>query len=269
MLQLWKKQFLTFELSTHRAVNCFQNARACDNGAIRWSRITHVRHAIQKDFMATTSDNWNQGCFLCDYWLKPLTDEGKTDLVVLSRQNGAYSLTCTLLVVVHRNRWWRSSALLPSVMGTEVAVESDPRLAGPGTVRAWEKTGTAGSISRRLSSFPGLLDLCAAPLLECVHSVSGEGSTSGPVMSAGLKLLGSNFCMAYAGLYVVFESLERPALLSLSRSELPKHQLLICTLSQPKAVSRPHDSAVKVVSYWCITNSSFGWRASSSSCEVS
>ena len=63
-------------------------------------------------------------------------------------------------------------------MGTEVAVESDPRLAGPGTVRAWEETGIAGSISRRLSSFPGLLDLCAAPLLECVHGVSGEGSPS-------------------------------------------------------------------------------------------
>ena len=71
-------------------------------------------------------------------------------------------------------------------MGTEVAVESDPRLAGPGTVRAWEETGTAGSISRRLSSFPGLLDLCPAPLLECVHGVSGEGLPSSPVMSAGL-----------------------------------------------------------------------------------
>ena len=45
-------------------------------------------------------------------------------------------------------------------------------------------------------------------------------------MSAGLKLLGGNFCMASAGLYAVFESLERPALLSLPRSELPKHQLL-------------------------------------------
>ena len=67
-------------------------------------------------------------------------------------------------------------------MGTEVAVESDPRLAGPGTVRAWEETGIAGSISRRLSSFPGLLHLCAAPLLECVHGVSGEGSPSSPVM---------------------------------------------------------------------------------------
>ena len=53
----------------------------------------------------------------------------------------------------------RYSALLSSVMGTEVAAESDPRLAGPGTVRAWEETGIAGSISRRLSSFPGLLDL--------------------------------------------------------------------------------------------------------------
>ena len=28
-------------------------------------------------------------------------------------------------------------------MGTEVAVESDPRLAGPGTVRAWEESGGA------------------------------------------------------------------------------------------------------------------------------
>ena len=32
-------------------------------------------------------------------------------------------------------------------MGKEVAVVSDPRLAGPGTVRAWEETGIAGSIS--------------------------------------------------------------------------------------------------------------------------
>ena len=58
-------------------------------------------------------------------------------------------------------------------MGTEVAAESDPRLAGQGTVRAWEETGAAGRISQRLSSFPGLLDLSAAPLLECVHGVSG------------------------------------------------------------------------------------------------
>ena len=73
-------------------------------------------------------------------------------------------------------------------------MESDPRLAGPGTVRAWEETSIAGSISRRLSSFRGLLDLCAAPLLECVHGMSGEGSPSSPVISAGLKLLGDNFC---------------------------------------------------------------------------
>ena len=72
---------------------------------------------------------------------------------------------------------------------------------------AWEETGIAGSISRRLSSFPGLLDLCVAPLLECVNGVSGEGSPSSPVMSARLKLLGGNFCMAYAGVYAVFESL--------------------------------------------------------------
>ena len=78
-------------------------------------------------------------------------------------------------------------------------MESDPRLAGPGTVRAWEEIGIAGSISRRLSSFPGLLHLCAAPLLECVHGVSGEGSPSSPVMSVGLKLLGVDFCKAYAG----------------------------------------------------------------------
>ena len=103
-------------------------------------------------------------------------------------------------------------------MGTEVVVESDPRLSGPGTVRAWEETGIVGSISRRLSSLLGLLDLCAAPLLECARGVSGEGSPSSPVMSAGLKLLGGNFRMAYAGLYAVFESLERPALLSLPRS---------------------------------------------------
>ena len=105
-------------------------------------------------------------------------------------------------------------------------MESDPRLAGPRTVRVWEETGIAGSISRRLSSFPGLLHLCAAPLFECVHGESGEGSPSSPVMSVGLKLLEGNFCMAYAGLYAVFEFLERPALLSLHRSELPKHQLL-------------------------------------------
>ena len=111
-------------------------------------------------------------------------------------------------------------------MDTEVAVESDPRLAGPGTVRAWEETGIVGSISRRLSSFPSLLELCAAPLFGCVHGVSGEGSPSSPVMSVGLKLLGSNFCMAYAGLYADFESLERPALLSLPRSESPKYHLL-------------------------------------------
>ena len=100
-------------------------------------------------------------------------------------------------------------------MNTEVAVESDPRLAGPGTVRAWEETGTAKSISRRLSSFPGLLGLRAAPLFECVHGVSGGGSPSSPVISVGLKLLRVNFCMTYAGLYAVLESLERPALLSL------------------------------------------------------
>ena len=105
-------------------------------------------------------------------------------------------------------------------MGTEVAVESNPRLAGPGTVRAWEEIGIAGSIEGCLSSFPSLLDLCAAPLLKCVHGVSGEGSPSSAVMSAGLKLLGGNFCVAYAGLYAVFESLERLALLSLPRSEL-------------------------------------------------
>ena len=111
-------------------------------------------------------------------------------------------------------------------------MESNPRLAGPGTVRAWEETGTAGTISRRLSSFPGLLDLCAAPLLKCVHGVSGEGSPSSPVMSAGLKLLGGSFCMAYAGIYAVFESLERPALLSLPRSELPQTSvaLVVCCL---------------------------------------
>ena len=105
-------------------------------------------------------------------------------------------------------------------------MESDPRLAGPGTVRACEETGIAGIISRRLCSFPSLLDLCTGPLLECAHGVSGEGSPSSPVMTVGLKLLGGNFCMDYAGLYAVFESLERPALVSLPRSELPKHQLI-------------------------------------------
>ena len=71
-------------------------------------------------------------------------------------------------------------------------MESDPRLAGPGTVRAWEETGIAGSISRRLSSFPGLLDLYEAPLLECVHDMPGEDSPapSSPVMSKGFKLQG-------------------------------------------------------------------------------
>ena len=105
-------------------------------------------------------------------------------------------------------------------------MESDSRLAGSGAVRAWEETGIAGSISRRLSSFPGLLDLCAASLFECVRGASGEGTPCSPVMSAGLKLLGVDFCMAYVGLYAVFESLERSGLLSLPRSELPKHQLL-------------------------------------------
>ena len=99
-------------------------------------------------------------------------------------------------------------------------------LADPGTMRAWEETGIAGSISRRISSFPGLLDLCAAPLLKFVRGVSGEDSPSSPVMSAGLKLLGVDFCLDYAGFYTVFESLERPALLLLLKSELPKHQLL-------------------------------------------
>ena len=77
------------------------------------------------------------------------------------------------MVVAHQNRWWRSSALLPSAMGTEVAVESNSRLVGPGTVRAWGESAIAGSISRRLSSFPGLLDLCATPLLKCVRGVYG------------------------------------------------------------------------------------------------
>ena len=104
-------------------------------------------------------------------------------------------------------------------------MESDPIFAGPGTVWGWKETGIAGSISRRLSSFPGLLNLCVAPLLECVRGVSSEGSSFSPVMSMGLKLLGGNFCMAYVGLNAVFESLET-ALLSLPRSELNKHQLL-------------------------------------------
>ena len=85
------------------------------------------------------------------------------------------------------------------------------------TCRSWDSAGI-GRDSRRLSSVLGLFALCAAPLLVCVH-----GS---PVMNAGLKLLGGSFCMGYAGLYAVFESLERPALLSLPRSELLKHQLL-------------------------------------------
>ena len=86
-------------------------------------------------------------------------------------------------------------------------MESDPRLAGPRIALAWKETGIAGSISQRPSSFPGLLDLRAAPLLKCINGVSCEGLPSSPVMSVGLQLLGGNFCMAYAGLYAVFESL--------------------------------------------------------------
>ena len=112
-------------------------------------------------------------------------------------------------------------SVVPSAVGTEVAAESDCRLAGLGTVQAWEETGIAESISRRLSSFPGLFCLCPTPLLECICGVSGEGSPSSPVMKAGLKLLWDDFCLAYAGLYAVFESLKRPALLSLPRTELP------------------------------------------------
>ena len=66
-------------------------------------------------------------------------------------------------------------------------MESDLRLAGPGTVPAWEETGIVGSISERLSSFPGLFDLSTEPLLRCVHGVSIEGLLSSPVMSAGLE----------------------------------------------------------------------------------
>ena len=100
-------------------------------------------------------------------------------------------------------------------------MKPDCGLAGPGTVQVWKETGITESISRHLSSLPGLLDLCVAPLLECIRGLSGEDSPSSPVMRAGLKLLGGDFCMAYAGLYTVFESLERPALLLLPRSELP------------------------------------------------
>ena len=81
-------------------------------------------------------------------------------------------------------------------------MESDSRLAGPGTVWAWEETRTAGSISRHLSSFPGLLNLCSAAVLKCVCGASVEGLPSSSVMSARLKLL-----RADAGLYAVFESL--------------------------------------------------------------
>ena len=132
-------------------------------------------------------------------------------------------------------------------------MESDPRLAGPGTVRAWEETGIAGSISRRLSSFPGLLDLCAAPLLDCVHGVSGEGSPSNPVMIAGLRPLRVDFCMAYAGLFAVFESLERPALLLLPRSELPKH---VVNIPNRKTSERERSSSVHFGFYlfWFIEN---------------
>ena len=116
--------------------------------------------------------------------------------------------------------------LLPSAMGHGGGSGVRLYTCRSGTVHTRKETGISRSISRRLSSFPGLLDLCVVPLLECVRGVSGEGSPSSPVVSAGLKLLGADFCMAHAGLYTVFESLERPALLSLPRSELPKHQLL-------------------------------------------
>ena len=97
-----------------------------------------------------------------------------------------------------------------------------------GTVRAWEETWIVGGISQRLSSFQGLLDLCAAPLLKCVHGLSGEGSPSSPVMSAGLKPLEGNFCVANAGLYEVFESLERTA----SQKRAPKTSVasVVCCL---------------------------------------
>ena len=106
-------------------------------------------------------------------------------------------------------------------------MESDPRLAGPGKCGHGKRPGLPGvSDDAFLLSRASSICVRAAPLLECVHGVSGDVSPSSPVMSAGLKLLGGNFCMAYACLYTVFESLERPALLSLPRSELPKHQLL-------------------------------------------
>ena len=121
-------------------------------------------------------------------------------------------------------------------------MEFCPRLAGPGTVRAWEKSGIAGSISRQLSSFPGLLDLCTEPLLKCVHGVFGEGSPSSPVMSTEFKLLEGNFWMAYAGLYAVFESLEKPSLLLLPRSQFPKHQLLRSVVFHADDMSNPAKS---------------------------
>ena len=76
-------------------------------------------------------------------------------------------------------------------MGTEVAVESDSRDRDC-REHQW------------MPFFFLFLDLCAAPLFECVRDVSGEGSPSSPVMSTGLKLLEVNFCMAYDGLYAVF-----------------------------------------------------------------
>ena len=66
-------------------------------------------------------------------------------------------------------------------MGAELAVESDPTLAGSGTTGAWEETGIAGNISRRLSSFPELLDLRAAPLLDV--SVACQVRARHPVVS--------------------------------------------------------------------------------------
>ena len=47
----------------------------------------------------------------------------------------------------------KSMMTLPSAMGTEVAVRSNPRLAGPAAGRAWEETGIAGGINRRLNFF--------------------------------------------------------------------------------------------------------------------
>ena len=58
-------------------------------------------------------------------------------------------------------------------MGTEVAVESDSGLAGRGDSAGMGRDRDFREHQQTPFFFPGLLDLCAAPLLECIHGVSG------------------------------------------------------------------------------------------------